>query len=227
VNRHSPVVLAAALLSLLVLPACSPQAGPAPEVAPLPSVSTSPLPTPRPAAAADATPAPAAPPVPTTGTDPARTLPSRATEPVRLEVDDVEIAMPVIPVGVDAGTMALPESVADVGWYEFGSRPGDRAGTTVLAAHVDSTKEGLGPFARLRAIRTGADVTLTTRDGTVHRYEISSVRKIPKREVPLSEVFDRGGSPRLTLITCGGAYDRETGYTDNVVVTARPEPAVS
>ena len=44
-----------------------------------------------------------------------------------------------------------------------------------------------------------------------------------KSTVPLAEVFDRSGEPRLILITCGGAYHRGTGYTDNVVATALPE----
>lgn len=225
-SRRPLVVLAAALLSLL-LPGCATQPAPSPAgAAPPPAIST-PSPLPSRAAAPAASLKPAGPPVPITGTDPALTLPSEATEPVRLEVDGVDIAMDVVPVGVADGEMALPESVSRVGWYEFGSRPADTAGTTVLAAHVDSRTEGLGPFARLRGVRSGAEVTVTTRDRTVHRYQISSVKRIPKREVPLAQVFDRDGSPRLILVTCGGAYDQRTGYSDNVVVTARLDSAVS
>jgi LPXTG-site transpeptidase (sortase) family protein len=131
--------------------------------------------------------------------------------------------MDVVPVGVDGrGDMELPASVAQVGWYEFGSRPADSAGATVLAAHVDSKKEGLGPFARLRNVRKGTTVALTTEDGTVHRYRVTEVELLPKSTVPLAQVFQRDGTPRLTLVTCGGAYDQGTGYSANVVVTAEP-----
>ena len=44
-----------------------------------------------------------------------------------------------------------------------------------------------------------------------------------KTTIPLDRYFARDGAPRLTLITCGGPFDRTTGhYRDNVVVTAVP-----
>ena len=208
----SPEVTAptAASSPLLVPPAAAPRA-PAPRT-----------PAPRPAPGPTrVTEAPAA--IPVTSAELDTTRPARGTVPVRLEVASLEIAMDVTPVGTeDDGEMSLPPSVADAGWYEFGSRPVDPAGTTVLAAHVDSAPEGLGPFARLRSARPGASVTLTSRDGTRHRYRVDSVDVVAKDQIPLGEVFDREGAPRLVLVTCGGAYDRRTGYRDNVVVTASP-----
>jgi len=228
VRRLPPVVLTAALL----FTACSPQALPSTtEVAPSPSASASPLLEPsktsdlRPSRTRPTTKAatPPVPRVPVTDTDPSRLLPAPTTVPARLEVGKLDISMEVVPVGVDPrGDMELPASVAQVGWYEFGSRPADAAGATVLAAHVDSKKEGLGPFARLRTVREGANVVLTTKDGTVHRYRVTAVEVLPKTTVPLAQVFQRDGAPRLTMVTCGGAYDQGTGYSANVVVTAEP-----
>jgi hypothetical protein len=44
-----------------------------------------------------------------------------------------------------------------------------------------------------------------------------------KQELPLARLFARDGKPRLTLITCGGAFDAgERRYDDNIVVTAVP-----
>ena len=54
--------------------------------------------------------------------------------------------------------MALPTSVSMVGWYRFGSRPLDRAGATVLAGHVDSRTDGVGPLAGLAALVEGNQV---------------------------------------------------------------------
>jgi hypothetical protein len=65
-------------------------------------------------------------------------------------------------------------------------------------------------------------VALTVADGTVHRFQVTAVELTPKSTVPLAQVFQRDGAPRLTLVTCGGAYDRGTGYSANVVVTAEP-----
>jgi hypothetical protein len=44
----------------------------------------------------------------------------------------------------------------------------------------------------------------------------------PKGRLP-RRVFDRSGPPILTLVTCGGAFDRATRhYSDNVVIYAVP-----
>jgi LPXTG-site transpeptidase (sortase) family protein len=147
----------------------------------------------------------------------------RRTRPDRLRVPAAGIDLPVIPVGVaDDGLMALPETVAQVGWYEFGARPADRAGSTVLAGHVDTKREGLGPLARLRTIEPGTEITVSAEQGGTRRYRVTSVRKIDKDRVRLPEIFARDGAERLVLITCGGPFDRRTGYRDNVVLEAEP-----
>ncbi len=141
--------------------------------------------------------------------DPSAQRPERRTRPDRLRVPAAGIDLPVVPVGVaDDGLMALPETVAQVGWYEFGARPADRAGSTVLAGHVDTTREGLGPLARLRTVEPGAEITVTAEQGGSRRYRVTSVRKIDKARVRLPEIFARDGAERLVLITCGGPFDR-------------------
>src|SRR5690606_20474261 len=119
------------------------------------------------------------------------------------------------------------------GWYRFGAAPTDAEGSTVIAAHVDSLRTGVGPFARLLDAEVGQEVTVTVQpsspgDGAsgepqVLTYTVTEVVRHPKAEVPLEELFDRGGSPRLVLVTCGGRFQHEVGsYSDNVVVVAVP-----
>jgi hypothetical protein len=155
----------------------------------------------------------------------AQTVAPQSPPPVAVRVDDVQLDMRVLPMGVDeGGAMALPEDTADAGWYRFGPAPGE-AGTTVLAAHVDSRIHGLGAFARLRDVAVGASVVVTTADGAAHGYRVQLIERTPKTEVPLDLLFDRSGAERLVLVTCGGEFDRSTGhYRDNVLVTALPEP---
>ena len=86
--------------------------------------------------------------------------------PVEVKVADVDISLPIKPVGVTKkGEMELPETIAEVGWYRFGANPSWRTGTTVLASHVDTRAEGLGPFARLSEVKEGAEVTVTDKSG--------------------------------------------------------------
>ncbi len=146
----------------------------------------------------------------------------RPVPPVRVQVAAVGIDLPVDPVGVQAdGEMQVPENIARGGWYQYGSDPESPTGTTVIAAHVDSYADGIGPFAYLKTLAEGVEVVVTASDGTDHRYAVQSVVSVPRDQLPRDDVFDRAGAPRLILITCGGQFGNGE-YTDNVVVVATP-----
>jgi len=122
----------------------------------------------------------------------------------------------------DAGLMEVPEDVRTIGWYRHGAGPGED-GSAVLSGHVDDRVQGRGAFYELATTSTGDTVEVDTGDGRTLAYRVDSVRNFGKEELPLEEVFQRSGPPRLVLITCGGEFDRATGhYVDNIVVTAVP-----
>lgn len=149
-------------------------------------------------------------------------LQQTSTMPVRLRVPELSIDMPVEAHGLEAnGDMSLPVSPFVAGWYEYGSAPDSRVGSTVLAAHVDSLPEGVGPFRYLRDAQEGMTVTVTDAANVVHEYRVVAVERINKTQVPLDRVFSATGAPRLTMVTCGGEYDWGVGrYKDNYIVTA-------
>lgn len=145
--------------------------------------------------------------------------------PTRLRVEAAAIDVRVVATGVtDDGEMQLPGTVRRAGWYRYSAAPGADEGRTVIAAHVDTRTEGLGPFARLRQVGRSDRVVVTDRTGAEHQYRVISRRTLPRSELPVREVFARGGAHRLVLVTCGGAYDARNGYRDNVVVLAEPVP---
>jgi sortase (surface protein transpeptidase) len=120
--------------------------------------------------------------------------------------------------------MAIPHDIHTVGWYRFGVGPGAAAGSAVLAGHVDDHIQGYGAFHGLARLAVGNPVQVTLADGTVVTYTVSAVTHVAKDALPAGQVFARDGPPRLTLVTCGGAFNRAVGgYVDNVVVTAVPE----
>jgi Sortase domain len=121
------------------------------------------------------------------------------------------------------GTLAVPRDIRRAGWWTGSSRLGDPFGSVVLAAHVDSFTQGVGPAAELLEARSGDRVRLAARH-TVQWYRVSSVRMVPRADLRHETVaFSAAGDRRLVLITCGGAYDASRGgYADNVVVVARP-----
>ena len=159
--------------------------------------------------------APVAPP-PTTATK------APVVPPTKLRIPAIEVVATVNPVGVDAnGDFAVPPSVDQVGWYKFGPGVNASAGSVVIAGHVDSREQGKGAFFRLGELDRGDEVTVAGDDGVVHTYRVIAREEYRKTKIPLERYFARDGKPRLTLITCGGPFDREARrYRDNIVITA-------
>jgi hypothetical protein len=148
-----------------------------------------------------------------------------AVPPVRVQVPDAGIDVSVTPVGVKAdGQMEIPENVDIAGWYRYGPDPASPVGSTVIAAHVDSLEFGLGQFVKLKGLPAGTRIIVSTADGKTHNYLIDSVQNVLKEQLPVGQIFDREGPPRLALITCGGQFDYTSRtYSDNVIVVASPE----
>lgn len=151
--------------------------------------------------------------------------PVPAPVPVRVDLPSLGVSAAIRPVGVDGrGTLQVPPDVADVGWYRYGPRPGDPAGSTVLSGHVDSAEQGRGAFFRLRRLAPGDPVVVHGSDGRVRRYRVVAREEWPKGRVPLDRLFARTGASRLTLVTCGGGFREDIdSYLDNVAVTAVAE----
>jgi sortase (surface protein transpeptidase) len=183
-------------------------------------------PTVRTAASSTTTTTSIAEPGPTTTTAPATTT-TTAPPPVpnRIRIAAIGVDAPVVPVGLNPdGSMEVP-AASDVGWYELGVRPGGPQGSSVLAAHVDYAGER-GAFYDLRSVEVGTEIEVTGPDGWPLRYVVNERLQVDKDELPTQELFRVTGTPTLTLITCGGSFDRSVRhYEDNIVVRAVPVPA--
>lgn len=154
---------------------------------------------------------------------PAVQAPARAVDvPVVLRGDHLPGDVAVDAVGVvPGGAMQLPRDGGRVGWYRFGAAPGDAAGSAVLAGHVDTVDAGRGALADTRSLEVGDDLQVVRSDGSTVDYAVTARVRVGKDALPVDELFDEEGAPRLVLITCGGAWDPDVRhYDDNVVVTA-------
>ncbi|QWZ06871.1 class F sortase [Nocardioides panacis] len=132
--------------------------------------------------------------------------------------------VPVRAVSTSAdGSLDLPEDVGTAGWWRGGSRVGDPFGSMLLAAHIDSTTQGLGPYAELLRARPGQRVRITTRHLT-QVFVVRSLRLVAQG--PLDRhpwISAPTGPPRLTLVTCAPPYDPSRGgYQRVAVLVARP-----
>jgi hypothetical protein len=181
--------------------------------APAPAPGSSPTSTPAPPGAPPAVP-PAV----------AAAVPAAVAAPARLDVPDLGLEVPVVPVGVDdAGALDVPADPRVAGWWSSGAVPGAAQGSTVLAAHVDAAGVGAGPLSRLLRAPLGTVVEIGTTDGSTLRYALTERRSHAKDAGLPAELFRADGPPRLVVITCGGAFDAAAGrYADNVVLIASP-----
>jgi sortase (surface protein transpeptidase) len=154
----------------------------------------------------------------------AAAAPERGRAPERITIPDIDVRSTVQPVGTVDRVLQIPPKPWEVGWWEAGVGQGSDHGTTVLVAHLDSRTYGVGPFARAKDLRVGADMTLRDEPGDAQRYRVSAVDTYLKQGLPYEELFAQTGPPRVVLVTCGGQYDRDAGGWDsNVVVTFTPE----
>ncbi|MFI1355441.1 class F sortase [Streptomyces sp. NPDC020898] len=143
------------------------------------------------------------------------------SRPTTLTIPYLDIEAPVMDLRLDRRRQ-LPAPPDDdnnlAGWYAGGPSPGEN-GTVIVVGHRD-TRSGPAVFAGLDEIEPGRLVELRRADGRIAVYTVDAVKTYDKAHFPSREVYGARARPELRLITCGGDYDRRTGYTGNIVVYA-------
>lgn len=152
--------------------------------------------------------------------------PAAAVPPIRIRIPAIGVDSRVIPVGIDKeNAVVVPQDIFTIGWYRFGVPPGSPAGSAVLVGHRDGREQGHGALYNLGSLRRGDPIVVITELGDRLAYRVVAREAVSKVSFPqqAADLFAVAGSPRLTLISCGGYYDRNHGgYQDNIVVTAVP-----
>jgi len=176
--------------------------------------------------------------VPPTGTPAANGSPSPvATKPAK-DADLGRILTASPPVAVDIpsigvrtsnfvdlglatdGTLEVPKDFSSVGWYTQGPSPG-QLGPAILSGHVDS-HNGPAIFYRLGALKPGALINVSRKDGSTATFTVDRIQRFPKNQFPTAKVYGATNRAELRLITCGGSFDPKSGhYVDNIVAFAR------
>lgn len=148
------------------------------------------------------------------------------TRPTAIRIPAIDVETVVRPVGLDeSNAVAVPDDITKVGWYKYGVAPGSRQGSAVLVAHRDGAVQGRGVFYDLGALELGDKVVITEASGEKVTYKVVARELLDKSAFGknAADLFSIYGRPRLTLISCGGYYDRNNGgYQANIIVTAVP-----
>ncbi len=143
----------------------------------------------------------------------------------RVILPGYKLSAPVVPEGIDPrpymhGVMAVPIDPVDVGWWKRGSQPGE-AGTALFTGH----RAIGGAFWHVPDLRVGSPILVEGRNGVTTRWHVTEIQTISKQRLP-QLLFVTVGTPRVALVTCGGAFDtRLHHYRDNVIAWAEFGPA--
>ena len=140
--------------------------------------------------------------------------------PQRLEIPTIGVSTRLQRLGrASDGTVEVPSEWGVAGWYAGGTRPGD-PGSAVILGHVDS-RAGPAVFYRLRELRPGDRVEVVRADRSRVRFTVERLEQVDKLRFPTDAVYYPTLTPRLRLVTCGGAFDPASGhYRSNVIVYA-------
>lgn len=143
-------------------------------------------------------------------------------EPARVVIPAIDVDVRLVRLGLAPdGSMQVPDA-GFAGWYVEGPRPG-HDGPAVIAAHVDS-RAGPDVFHRLHELVSGDRVHVTYDSGDEVTFTVASRAQTPKEALPVEDIWPLTNDRLLTLITCGGEFDRSVGhYRDNVIVYTTPQ----
>jgi hypothetical protein len=172
--------------------------------------------TPTPAASGAGAPASAA-----QARAPVRTAP---LPPLRVVIDAIDLDERPVAVGLDKNRIPIvPDH--DVGWYLYSAAPG-QGENIVLWGHVlrfRSTPNIPAPFARLRDLELGANITLYDADGKEHDYYVT--RQIWVKPDQIAFMLPQGRE-MVTLISCIGdrvVTERGLDLSHRLITIAEPE----
>jgi sortase (surface protein transpeptidase) len=146
--------------------------------------------------------------------------------PIAISIPDAEVDAEVETQQIVDGQMLDPSGPWVVSWYEQTALIGER-GNSVMSGHVDYWEVGPAVFRNVAKLQPGAEIRVIGQDGTTYVYALEYIERVYLSELTAEDI----NSPRLvgntdyaalTLITCGGEFDREAGeYLSRDIIRAR------
>ncbi len=144
--------------------------------------------------------------------------------PVAIQIPDAEVDAEVELNEIVDGVMQDPSGPWVVSWYQETAEVGAE-GNAVMSGHVDYWDVGPAVFRAVGNLGQGAPISVTGSDGSVYTYEVEWVDTYAIAELTpeaISELVGPTDYSALTLITCGGDFDRAAGeYLSRTIVRAR------
>lgn len=148
---------------------------------------------------------------------------NEGTVPVAIRIPDAKVDAQIERTKIVDGVMLDPSGPWVVSWYETTGLVGE-PDNAVMSGHVDYWDVGPAVFQNVASLPDGALIHVDGLNGTAFSYAVESIERVPAKldQEKVNEVVGRTDYAALTLITCGGEFDLETGeYSQRDIVRAR------
>ncbi|MGH2535211.1 MAG: class F sortase [Thermomicrobiales bacterium] len=148
--------------------------------------------------------------------------PSRreGVEPVAIAIERAQVDAVIEIIEIVDGVMQNPTGPWVVSWYKETAKLGE-LGNAVMAGHLDYWDVGPAVFYNIGLLEQGDQITVTGENGEQYVYEVDWLENYDVANAPIQDIVGPTEDESLTLITCGGPFDYQTGeYLQRTVVRA-------
>ena len=127
-------------------------------------------------------------------------------EPVRIVISSVGVDAEIEPVGVaEDGSLDTPKIWQNAGWYEKGSKSGEK-GNLLINAHYDDNFGQPAAFWQLKNVNLDDKVTVVDTYGRRYEYNVIEYSLVSINDPNRMDTLKSDESAKITLITCGGVW---------------------
>lgn len=140
-------------------------------------------------------------------------------DPKKITISSIGVDAYLQNVGVDQKSeIAVPNNIHLGGWFVDSVRPGSK-GLSIIDGHLNGNSQD-GIFVDLEKVRQGDTYTVEFGDGSKKQFRVKAVQTVDLKDAA-SVLFSQDPSitNQLTLVTCGGVFDRQARlYGKRVIV---------
>lgn len=133
-------------------------------------------------------------------------------KPVAISIENAAVEAVVETLEIVDGIMQDPTGPWVVSWYKQTGRLGVPEENVVVAAHVDYWDVGPAVFYNIGNLVEGDIVDITGEDSNIYRYAVEWLELYDAENAPIEDIVYPNGETALTMITCGGQFDYQSGH---------------
>lgn len=142
--------------------------------------------------------------------------------PVGVRIDAIDLDAAIEEQHIENGVMLNPSGPFVVAWYRETGRLGEEKNNVVLAGHLDYWDVGPAIFYDIWKLQPGDRVWVAGKNGVEFVYKVDWVKEYKLADLDsagIQEIIGPTPTESLTLITCGGEFDYNSGeYESRIVV---------